>query len=275
MWVTIMRKLFHTTAALSVLLATSMAANAADVPPYAPPPPVYAPPVYVPPAFFSWTGFYLGGNIGGAWPHDNVTDTLLGLNFSNGNNNGVFIGGGQLGFNWQVSNFVLGLEAEFDGAANNNNTGPVFFPAVGTIQASNNRWITTLAARFGVTNGHWLFYGKAGGGWVGSDDFTVTNPTTGASITASNNNTNSGWLVGAGIEWAFLPNWSAKVEYNYLGLDDRTFTVPAGSPFLAGDTFTQSNRSIQMVKVGINYLFNSSYCVPADPACLLNCRCRE
>jgi hypothetical protein len=77
------------------------------------------------------------------------------------------------------------------------------------------------------------------------------------------------------IEWAFLPNWSAKVEYNYLGLDDRTFTVPAGSPFLAGDTFTQSNRSIQMVKVGINYLFNSSYCVPADPACLLNCRCRE
>jgi outer membrane immunogenic protein len=81
--------------------------------------------------------------------------------------------------------------------------------------------------------------------------------------------------VGAGIEWAFLPNWSAKVEYNYLGLDDRTFTVPAASPFLASDTFTQSNRSIQMVKVGINYLFNSYYCVPADPACLLNCRCRE
>src|SRR5262249_31809316 len=133
MWVTIMRKLFHTTAALSVLLATSMAANAADVPPYAPPPPVYAPPVYVPPAFFSWTGFYLGGNIGGAWRHDNVTDTLLGLNFSNGNNNGAFIGGGQLGFNWQVSNFVLGFEWDFDGVANNNNTGPVFFPAVGTI----------------------------------------------------------------------------------------------------------------------------------------------
>jgi outer membrane immunogenic protein len=59
----------------------------------------------------------------------------------------------------------------------------------------------------------------------------------------------------------FRPNWSAKVEYNYLGLDDRTFVVPAGvPPFLAGDTFTQSNRNIQMVKVGINYLFNwSSY----------------
>ena len=94
-----------------------------------------------------------------------------------------------------------------------------------------------LAFVGGVTNGPWLFYGKAGGGWVGNDDFTINNLTTGTSITASNNNTNSGWLVGAGIEWAFAPNWSAKVEYNYLGLDDRTFIVPAGSPFLAGDSW--------------------------------------
>jgi outer membrane immunogenic protein len=261
-----MRKLFHTTATLSALLAMSIAANAADVTArptaYAPPAPVYAPPP------FSWTGFYLGGNIGGAWANRDVTDTFLGVNFNNGNNNGVFIGGGQLGFNWQVSNFVLGFEADFDGAANNNNTGTVFIPTVGAIQlTSNDRWITTLAARFGVTNSwfggtnnNWLFYGKAGVGWVGSDDFTITNRTTGSSITASNNNTNGGWLAGAGIEWAFASNWAAKIEYNYLALDDRTFTVPAGSPFLAGDAFTQSNRNIQMVKVGINYLFNwSSY----------------
>ena len=90
-----MRKLFHTVAALSALVATSMTANAADVTarpaPYAPPAPVYAPPP------FTWTGFYLGGNIGGAWRNDNFSDTLSGLNFSNGNNNGLFIGGGQLG----------------------------------------------------------------------------------------------------------------------------------------------------------------------------------
>src|SRR2546427_5048680 len=251
-----MRKLLNTTAALSALLVTSMAANAADVrtrpAPYAPPPPVYAPPP------FSWAGFYLGGNIGGAWANRDVLDPFLGVNFNNGNSNGVFIGGGQLGYNWQINYFVLGIEADFDGAANNNNTGTVFIPRVGTIQVtSNNRWITTLAARFGVTNGPWLFYGKAGGGVGGSDAFTITNVTTGTSITASNNNTNSGWLVGAGIEWAFAPNWSAKVEYNYLGLDSRTFTVPAGVPgFLPGDTFTQRNRNIQMVKVGINYLFN-------------------
>src|SRR5262249_23702704 len=100
-------------------------------------------------------------------------------------------------------------------------------------------------------------YGKIGGGWVGSDDFTVTNLSTGTLITVSNNNnSNSGWLVGAGIEWAFASNWSAKVEYSYLGLDDRTFTVPAGFLFLAGDTFTQTNRNVQMLKVGPNSRFN-------------------
>jgi outer membrane immunogenic protein len=139
------RKLLHTTVALSALLATSMAANAADVrapTPYAPPPPVYAPPP------FTWTGFYVGGNIGGAWRNDNLTDTLLGLNFGSGSNNGVFIGGGHLGFNWQVSNFVLGFERDIDGAANNNNTGTLFFPAGGAVQVTSNNssWISTVAA---------------------------------------------------------------------------------------------------------------------------------
>jgi outer membrane immunogenic protein len=249
-----MRMLFHTTAALSVLLTTSMATNAADVrarpAPYAPSPPVYVPPP------FSWAGFYLGGNIGGGWTNRDVSDTFLGANFNDGKNNGVFIAGGQLGYNWQVSNFVVGIEADFDGAANNDNTRTVFIPALGTIQvSSHNRWIMTLAARFGVANGPWLLYGKVGGGWVGADDFTVTNLMTGASITA-HNNTNSGWLVGAGMEWAFAPNWSVKVEYNYLELDNRTFTFPAGFLFLVGGTFIERNRDIQMVKAGINYLFN-------------------
>jgi outer membrane immunogenic protein len=97
-------------------------------------------------------------------------------------------------------------------------------------------------------------YGKAGGGRVGSDNLTITNTVTGASITGFINNTTSGWLVGGGIEWALAPNWSVKVEYDYLGLNSRTFTVPAGT-FLAGDTFSTSNPNVQMVKVGANYLF--------------------
>jgi opacity protein-like surface antigen len=82
------------------------------------------------------------------------------------------------------------------------------------------------------------------------------NVTTAANITGSNGNTNSGRLLGAGVEWAFANNWSAKIEYDYLGLSSQTFAVPAGSPFLAGDTFTTNSRSVQMVKAGVNFLFN-------------------
>ena len=92
-----------------------------------------------------------------------------------------------------------------------------------------------------------LLYGKAGVGWV-DNNATVTNLTTGASISASNRN--SGWLVGAGVEWALAGNWSAKFEYDFLHLDSLTF---GPGPFL-GDTFT-TNREIQMLKVGLNYRF--------------------
>ena len=254
-----MRKLFQATAGLSLLMTTLMAANAADVArPYPPSAPA---PVHAPPAVYSptWMGFYLGGNIGGAWVHRDVTDSLFGLTFGDGNNNGVFVGGGQLGFNAQFSSLVLGVEWDFDWAGNNNNTGNgVVIPGSGNfVLTSNNRWITTLAARFGWAYGPWLFYGKAGGGWAGNNDFTLTNVTTGASITGFNDNNNStGWLLGAGIEWAFVRSWSAKIEYEYLGLNSRTFVIPVGFPGLGGDTFTTSNRSIQMVKAGINYRFN-------------------
>src|SRR5262245_47529775 len=141
-----MRKLFHTAAAVAALLALSIAANAAEV---GARPPVYAPPpIYVAPPF-SWTGFYIGPNLGGAWSQRNLTDTLLGLSLSNVNDKGAFIGGGQLGYNYQFGNFVLGIEADFDGVASTNSPGTgVVGPAFGTIQVTNNnRWIRKSAYR--------------------------------------------------------------------------------------------------------------------------------
>jgi len=220
-----------------------------------------APPV----PLFSWTGFYVGGNIGGAWSRNTWTDTILLTSFNNGGNNGAFIGGGQVGVNYQVNNFVIGAEWDFDWAANHNNGSGVVVPGGDRIAVNvNDRWITTLAARFGVAVDHWLFYGKAGGGWVGNNGLTVTDLTTGFSFTcgtASTLTTNcgrstGGWLVGAGFEYAFANNWTVKLEYDYLGLGNRSFVIPAGAPFLAGDTFTTNNRNVQMVKVGFNYLFN-------------------
>ena len=253
-----MRKRFLAVSAFSALLAASFAANAADVKM-----PAKAPPMPMPPAF-NWSGFYIGGNLGGAWFKNDVTDNF-GLNFNNNNNIGVFTGGGQVGFNWQVGNytggnFVWGVEADFDAASNNNNNNniAVFVPVIGqTIQVTaNDRWVTTVAARLGWAYDRLLVYAKGGGGWVGFNGFTVTNLNTGASFTGSTSSSDGGWLVGGGFEWAFADNWSMRFEYDFLGLGSRAFTVPAGSPFLAGDTFTTGNRNLQMATVGINYRFN-------------------
>jgi opacity protein-like surface antigen len=91
-------------------------------------------------------------------------------------------------------------------------------------------------ARFGVVlNNGVLLYGKAGGAWV-DNHATITNLKTGASISASNRN--SGWVVGGGVEWALGGNWSAKLEYDFVKLDDLTF---GPGPF-RGDTFTASRE---------------------------------
>jgi outer membrane immunogenic protein len=238
-------------AAAVVALTGSQAASAADL--GRPPPPVYVPPAAPP---FSWTGWYIGGNLGVAWTQGSVSDSF-GNSFSNAQQ-AVFIGGGQVGANYQINWLVIGGEADFDWLANNHNSSnAVVVPSVGALQVStNDRWITTVAARVGVAANNWLFYAKGGGGWVGVDNFTLTNVTTGVSISGSNNRGDSGWLVGAGIEWAFAPNWAAKIEYDFLGLNNSTFTVPVGTPVIGGDVFTTSNRDIQTLTVGINYLFN-------------------
>jgi len=223
-------------------------------PTQAPPPPAPVP-LYAPPPF-SWTGFYLGGNAGGAWIQDNITDSFFGLNFDNRSD---FIAGGQIGVNYQVGVFVFGVEGDLDWAANSWRGRAVVTP-VGTIQATtNNTWIPTLAARLGIALDRWLFYGKAGGGWIDNDGFAIDNLTIGKSLPGPNNNANTAWLAGAGIEWAVTSNWTLKIEYDHSTLQNSPFVVPVTAPFLASDTFASGNRSVEMVKVGFNYLFLLNY----------------
>ena len=121
---------------------------------------------------------------------------------------------------------------------------------IGTIRASaDTPWITTLAGRVGLTLDHALVYFKIGGGWV-RNDAVITNLASNATVTASN--TNGGWLIGAGAEYAFpfLPHWSAKLEYEFLGLADQT-----GLALIRSGTFDFS-RDVQLLKFGISYKFN-------------------
>ena len=113
-----------------------------------------------------------------------------------------------------------------------------------------------MTGRLGYGFDRVLVYGKGGWAWVGSSNNTVTNATTGASFTGAGSTGNDGWVAGAGVEWAFWGNLSARVEYDYIKLNNTSFTVPAGTAgFLVNDTFNVSNRSINIIQVGVNYKF--------------------
>ena len=249
----LLRKTLCAVALTASLVGMPVVAMSADLPT---PPPIYkGPPAYVTPAF-SWTGFYIGANLGAGWNQGSLNDSF-GLFSGGANNNAAFLGGGQVGANYQINNFVLGVEGDFDWFANNNNSGTgTTADGNTTISGSNNgRWLTTLTGRLGVAVDRVLFYGKGGGAWVGSNNLTLLDVPTGTTVSFSNSNNNTGWVAGGGVEWAFMPNWTAKVEYDYVGLNSYSLTVPASFTD-AGDVFSTGNRNIQTVTVGINYLFN-------------------
>jgi outer membrane immunogenic protein len=237
--------------AAAALLAAAISAQAADL----------KTPDDVP-SVFTWNAFYIGANFGGAWTRHQWTDSVFGESFNTTNNNAAFLAGGQIGSNFQFGNFVIGFEWDLDWIGNGTGNGGngVAIPALeSTFQLStSDAWISTLSGRFGVAYDCLLFYGKAGVAWVGTNGFTLTNLTTTESIDAGGVNVNWGWLLGGGVEWAILPRWTMRVEYNYLGLNNRSFLVPDDAPesLPVGDTFLGRHRSLQTVRIGFNYLFN-------------------
>jgi outer membrane immunogenic protein len=223
-----------------------MPAVGADLPTKAPQAQVYAP---LP---FTWTGFYIGPNVGGAWGQGTVTNKATGGTFGTGEH-GAFAGGGQLGYNYQVGNVVFGVEGFFDGIASGNNTSNVVTGLAGHQfrGTANAIWASSVAGRLGFTGAgfdHWLFYAKGGGGWVGYDA-TVSDLTNG--LSAKTTSSQGGWMAGGGIEWAFAPNWTARVDYQFIGLNG--FSV---APTFVADRFVVNNPNVQTVTFGINYLFH-------------------
>src|SRR5262249_25794482 len=158
----------------------------------------------------------------GAWSSTTVTDTFTNTSFTDNNKSG-FIGGGQVGFNYQVNNFVFGVEGDIDGTSLSR-TSPSVVTGIGTLQASTSTdSIATLPGRIGFAFDRWMIYAKGGGAWV-QNSATLSNLTTGASISGSD--TASGWMAGVGAEWAWSGPWSAKIEYNHIELDNFSVNAP-------------------------------------------------
>lgn len=218
-------------AVVGVLALAASTAIAADMPGGRPMPRT---PTYVP--FFTWNGFYVGLNAGYAFGQSEWTDK--GTQATTGNfdvSGGMF--GGTAGYNVQFGGWVFGLEGDLGWASVKGATTNCF-----TTCETKNEWLGTLRARSGYAFDRFLPYvtgGFAFGGVRGS-----------VLGFGSFSETQTGWSAGAGIEYAFVDNWTAKIEYLYADLGKATCNAACsgGNPF-------DVNYTTSIVRGGINYKF--------------------
>src|SRR5258708_2080804 len=161
-----------------------------------------------------------------------------------------WLGGGQIGGNYQIGSLVFGAEADVSGANLNGNSSCASTSLLkGALPPANCKvkveGVGTIAARLGVAFDRVLVYGKGGAAWA-SDKYSFTSVTPTLLPTFNGSETRWGWMVGAGLEYAFYDNWSAKIEYNYLGFNtgNFTFTDATGSFFL-NNTLQQQPHLVQ------------------------------
>jgi len=235
--------------------------------------PVYKAPT-ITPSYYDWSGFYVGGHVGGAWADKTWTQTFPGAFAGNASTFSAdgFIGGGQIGYNWQMQNWVWGLEADIQGTDEKGSrlftcpTGvcsapfgviAVFpGPAVPATLSQKIDWFGTVRGRAGVlVTPTVLLYGTGGlaYGEVKTSDAIGLVP-----ALFSTTSTNVGWTVGAGIEGAIGGNWTAKLEYLYIDLGRASGSFLTTSAAFGGGVITSnfsSRITDNVLRVGVNYRF--------------------
>ncbi len=222
-------KLIKAGFATLALLAVPFAAKAADVP-------IKAPFYKSAPAmsYYNWTGFYAGVNAGYGMG-TSTWSVLPGTDIKP--KGGLF--GGTVGYNWQSGAIVYGLEGDFDwsGVKGRVPCGIVF-----TCETSSS-WLATFRGRVGFAFDRWLPYVTAGGAY---GNVKATSSILG--LSASESSSQFGWTFGAGLEYAFLGNWTAKLEYLYVDLGNFN---PLPAPAVNNISFKEN-----IVRVGLNYKFS-------------------
>ena len=246
-----MKRLLLALVAFAVLSATR--AFAADL--WAPPPMPYKAPPVAPPVW-SWTGLYLGVDVGAAW----ATDTVTSLVDDTSNNlaaSGPF-GGATAGFNYQLGGLLLGIEGDIGYLAIANSSAE---PSVaGGADSINNGWYGDATGRLGFVWGPALLYGK--GGWAVFDGRASTTTTT-AGFTATQTGMFSGWTYGGGLEYRLGGPWSAKIEYLHFDFGTKNALLNNA----VGTVFPYANAlTVDTVKFGLNYQFGMAPLAPLYPS---------
>ncbi|HEY7084627.1 MAG TPA: outer membrane beta-barrel protein [Hyphomicrobiaceae bacterium] len=213
------------------------------------------PPDYVVVPFVSWTGLYIGGHVGGAWSEIDWSHiNLTGERFDKTNSG--FIGGGQLGYNYQIGNLLLGVEATVSGTDLNRDFRSIAFPTVHFSAGIDT--IATVTGRFGYASDQWLFYGKAG--WAGAQvNFSGRNPALADSF--SLDSWRNGWTLGTGFEYKINRHMSFGVEYSFIDLNSErdSGVTRIGFPV----TIRDHDLQVQSVTARLNFqLYRDEYNVP-------------
>jgi outer membrane immunogenic protein len=228
--------------ATAVLMAATTSALAADLPSRRPPPPVYTPP----PPLFTWTGFYVGGQIGYGWGTSNSYNPGTGLGQSN-NPNGV-LGGAHVGYNYQINQFVAGLEGDVDGTSYSKS---IYDPATTSFYGTRIPVEGSVRGRVGFAYDRALFYATGGAA------FADLKHSYSGSITPFPTSVSTGrvgWTVGGGVEYAITNNWSVRGEYRYSDFGHTNDSVGAG--------VISHHDTEHAVRVGFSYKFDM-YAPPA------------
>jgi outer membrane immunogenic protein len=249
---------------LSSLLIASpfQPASAADLAYKAPPPPVQ---------MWSWTGFYLGGELGGSWLRDRLTETTAitpPMTGSATNYDGGVAGGGYAGYNWQLNNVVVGLEGDIEGTGINRtsnclvenfgagNAAPgTCFPATSGYSFNTQLpWQASIRGRLGYTWGQSLVY-VTGGAAFADIQTSYTQVTPAINASQSFDQVKTGGTIGGGLEYAFTGRWIGRLEYRYSDFGSVNNSITSAGTFWNGYTdshhVTESN-----FHVGLSYLFN-------------------
>lgn len=238
-------------------IALASQAFAADLPSRAPPP-VYVPPVPI----FTWTGIYIGGQVGYAWGTQRANVSLPdGTKFFNSYSAEGVIGGAHVGYNYQVNQWVLGIEGSVDGTSISKTfiPGSVYPAALGYPAAFGVTYSTSapiqgsIRGRIGVAWDRVLLYATGGAAFAGVDS-TYWSPFG----SVSQSTTRVGWTVGGGLEYAVTNNWSVYAEYRYsdFGNWSNNPTAVFATPAFAGAAATVNRHFTQnQVQVGFSYRF--------------------
>jgi outer membrane immunogenic protein len=227
-----LRKLLLSAAAIAALAGSAFAADL---------PSTKSAPIFVAPvSVYDWTGFYVGADVGGVWGQGKLT---AGTYTSTVHTSSV-LGGGFGGYNYQINKFIVGLQGGIDGM------GATATNSVGI--GMRETYLASVDARLGYACDRILVYAIGGGAF--------TNTTHWGSSTNFPGGNQTGYDVGGGVEYAFLPNWTVRAEYRYYDFGDSNFTN-ISNRIAAVHSFAKSD---DVIRVGLSYKFGG-----AEPAAVV------